>query len=153
MFGKTQVHGSTGTVPFAFVSTLRLSSMASERLTRGQDAGRSETRFREQKNFLRRLDTVISLVWDTMEKVQARYKGSFDKRVQARRKTLPFGDSVFAKAHKNQWGKLLFKTLGPFPILKTDGRRLSIESICGIWPINGNRKTRAPEPSEGGPAC
>jgi len=54
--------------------------------------------------------------------------------------------------HENQRGKLVFKTLGPYQILKTDGRRLTIESDDGIRTINGNHATRAPEPPEGDPA-
>ena len=56
------------------------------------------------------------------------------------------------KSHENQGGKLVFKTLGPYQILKTDRRRLTIESDDGICTINGNHATRAPEPPEGDPA-
>jgi len=56
------------------------------------------------------------------------------------------------KSHENQGGKLVFKTLGPYQILKTDGRWLTIESDDGIRTINGNHSTRAPEPPEGDPA-
>jgi len=56
------------------------------------------------------------------------------------------------KSQENQGGKLVFKTLGPYQVLKTDGRRLTIESDDGIRTINGNHATRAPEPPEGGPA-
>jgi len=87
-----------------------------------------------------------------MEKAQARYKRAFDKRVQARREALRVGDWVFVKSHENQGGKLVFKTLGPYQILKTDGRRLTVENDDGIRTINGNHATRAPEPPEGDPA-
>ena len=72
-----------------------------------------------------------------MEKAQARYKRAFDKRVQTRREALQVGDWVFVKSHENQGGELVFKTLGPYQILKTDGRRLTIESDDGIRTING----------------
>jgi len=87
-----------------------------------------------------------------MEKAQARYKRAVDKRVQARRKALRVGDWVFVKSHENQGGKIVFKTLGPYQILKTDGCRLTIESDDGIRTINRNHATRAPEPPEGDPA-
>jgi len=87
-----------------------------------------------------------------MEQAQARYKRAFDKRVQTRREALQVGDWVFVKSHENQWGKLVFKTLGPYQILKTDGRRLTIESDDGIRTINWNHATRAPEPPEKDPA-
>jgi len=56
------------------------------------------------------------------------------------------------KSHENQGGKLVFKTLGRYQILKTDGRQLTIESDDGIRTINGNHASRAPEPPEGDPA-
>jgi len=87
-----------------------------------------------------------------MEKAQARYKQAFDKRVQTRREALKVGECVFVKSHENQGGKLVFKTLGPDQILKTDGRRLAIESDDWIRTNNGNHATRAPEPPEGDPA-
>jgi len=87
-----------------------------------------------------------------MENAQARYKRAFDKCVHARREALRVGDWVLVKSHENQGGKLVFKTLGPYQILKTDGRRLAIESDDGIRAINGNHSTRAPEPPEGDPA-
>jgi len=46
----------------------------------------------------------------------------------------------------------VFKTLGPYQILKADGRRLTIESDDGRRTINGNHATWAPEPLEGDPA-
>ena len=72
--------------------------------------------------------------------------------MQTRREALQVEDWVFVKSHENQGGKFVFKTLGPYQILKTDGRRLTIESDDGIRTINGNHATRAPEPPEGDPA-
>jgi len=87
-----------------------------------------------------------------MEMAKARYKRAFDKRVQVRREALQVEYWVFVKSLKNQGGKLVFKTLGPYQILKTDGRRLTIESDYGICTVNGNHATRAPEPPEDEPA-
>ena len=145
---NSRVHGSTGKVPFAFLSPRRLTPVAIERLTAGTDSGDPG---RAKENILQRLDALIPLVQDAMKKAQARYKRAFDKRVQARREALRVGDWEFVKSQENQWGKLVFKTLGPYPVLKTDGRRLTIESDDGIRTINGNHATRAPEPSEGDP--
>jgi len=86
-----------------------------------------------------------------MDKAQARYKRHFKKRVKSRRQALRVGDRVFEKSHENQGGKLIFKIRGPYRILKTDGRVLTIESDDGIRTINGNHATRAPEPPEGDP--
>jgi len=144
-----QEHSSTGQVPFAFGSPRPLTPVAIERLTAGADAREIVTPGLAKENFLQRLDALIPLVRDTMEKAQARYKWAFDKRVQARREALQGGDWVFVKSHENQGGKLVFKTLGPYQILKTDGRRLNIESDDGIRTTNGNNATRAPEPPEG----
>jgi len=56
------------------------------------------------------------------------------------------------KSHENQGGKLIFKTKGPYQILKTDGRRLTVESTDRIRTINGNHAPLVPEPPEGDPA-
>jgi len=87
-----------------------------------------------------------------MEKAQARYKRAFDKRVQARREAPRVGDWVFEKSHENQWVRLVFEKLGPYQILKTEGRRLPIESDDGIRTINGNHATRTPDQPKGDPA-
>jgi len=107
---------------------------------------------RAKENFLQRLNALIPLVRDTMEKAQARYERALNERVQALREALRVRDWVIVKSHENQGGKLFFKTLGPYQVLKTDGRRLTIESDDGIRTINGNHATRAPEPPEGDPA-
>jgi len=114
---NSQVHSSTGQVPFAFASPRRLTPVAIERLTAGADTGEIVTPGRAKENFLQRLDALIPLVQDTMEKSQARYKRASDKRVQARREALRVGDWVFVKSHENQGRKLVFKTLGPYQIL------------------------------------
>ena len=72
--------------------------------------------------------------------------------MQARREALRVEDWVFVKSHENQGRKLVFKTLGLYQILKTDGLRLTIESDDGIRTINGNHATRAPKPPERDPA-
>jgi len=126
--------------------------VAIERLAAGADTGELVTPGRAEESFLRRLDALIPLVRDTMEKAQARYKRAFDKRVQARCEALRVGYRVFVKSHENQGVKLVFKTLGPYQILKTDERRLTIDSDDGIRTINGNHATRAAEQPEGDPA-
>jgi len=147
-----QVHSGTGQIPFAFVSRRRLTPVAIERLSVGPDPGEIVTLGRANESFLQRLDSLIPLVRDTMEKAQARYKRAFDKRVRSRREALQVEDWVFVKSHKNQGVKLVIKTLGPYQILKTDGRRLTIESDDGIRTILKNHSTRAPEPPSVDPA-
>ena len=149
---NSQVHSSTGQVPFAFVSPRRLTPVVIERLTAGADTGEIATPGLAKENFFQHLDALIPIVRDTMEKAQARYKRAFEKRVQAGREALRVGDWVFVKSHENKGGKLVFKTLGSYQILKTDGRPLTIESDDGKRTINGNHATRAPEPPEGDPA-
>jgi len=148
---NSQVHRSTGQIPFAFVSSRRLTPVAIERLTAGTDPGEIVTPGRAKDNFLQHLDSLIPLVRDTMEKAQARYKRAFAKRVQTRRDALQVGDWVFAMSHENQGGKLVFKTLGPYQILKKNRRRLTIESGDGIRTIIVNHATPASEPPEGDP--
>jgi len=143
---NSQVHGSTGQVPFAFVSPRRLSPVAIERLSKDRDAGEVVSPRQATEKFLQRLNSLVPLVRETMEKAQARYMRAFDKRVQARRQPLRVGDWVYVKSHENQGGKLVFKTLAPYQVLKTDGRRLTIESDHGIRTINGNHATRRSGP-------
>jgi len=69
---NSQVHSSTGQIPFAFLSPRRLSPVAIERLTAGPDPGEIVIPGRARENFLQRLDSLIPLVRDTMEKAQAR---------------------------------------------------------------------------------
>jgi len=44
------------------------------------------------------------------------------------------------KSHEIQGGKLIFITRGPYQILKTDGRLLTIESDDGIRKIITNQQ-------------
>jgi len=149
---NSQVHSSTGEAPFSFVCPRRLDPIAVERLTQGTAEGESTLTPRQAKaSFLKRQDEMIPLVQESMDKAQARYKRHFDKRVKSRRQALRVGDWVFVKTHENQGGKLIFKTRGPYQILKTGGRLLTIESDDGIRTNNGNHATRAPEPHEGDP--
>ena len=149
---NSHVHSSAGQIPLAFVSPRRLSTAAIERLIAGPDAGEIVTPGRAKENFLQRLDSLIPLLRNTMKKAQARYKRAFDKRVQTRSEALLVEDWVFVRSHQNQGGKLVFKTLRPYQILKTDWRQLTIESDDGFRTINENDVTRAPEPPEGDPA-
>ena len=150
---NSQVHSSTGEAPFFFLCSQKLSPVAIERLTQGTGEEEPPSTPRQtRENFRKRLDEIIPLVQKSMEKAQARYKRHFDKRVKSRRESLRVGDWVIVKSHENQGGKLIFKTKGPYPILKTDGRRLTIESTDGIRTINGNNAAVTPEPPEGDPA-
>jgi len=111
---NSPVHSSTGQIPLAFVSLRRLTPVAIEGLTAGSDPGEIVTPGRAKDNFLQRLDLLIPLVRDTVEKAQARYKRAFDMRVQTRCEALQVGDWVFVKSHDNQGGNFVFKTLGPY---------------------------------------
>ena len=112
---NSQVHSSTGEAPFFFVCPRRRSPIAVERLTQGPAEGESTlTPSQVKASFLKRLDKMIPLVQESMEKAQARYRRHFDKRVKSRRQALRVGDWVFVKSHENQRGKLIFKTRGPY---------------------------------------
>jgi len=89
---NSQVQISTGQTPFAFGSPRRLPPVAIERLTAGPDPEEIVTPGRAKENFLQRLDSLIPLVRDTMEKAQAGSKRAFDKRVQTRREALQVED-------------------------------------------------------------
>jgi len=45
-----------------------------------------------REKFLQRLDSMVPLIRDTMEKAQARYERAVDKRAQARREALGVRD-------------------------------------------------------------
>lgn len=149
---NSQVHSSTGEAPFAFVCPRRLKPVAIERLTQTEGDTSTQTPGQAKAALLHKLEEMMPLVQKTMDKAQARYKKNFDIRVRSRRNPLRVGEWVYVNAHDKPGGKLVFKTLGPYQILKTDGRRLTIESDDGIRTINGNHATRAPEPPEGDPA-
>jgi len=85
---NSQVHGSTGQVPFAFVSPRRLTPVAIEGLTASTSTGEKVTPGRVKEKLFQRLDALIPLVWDNMEEAQVRYKRALDKRMQARREAL-----------------------------------------------------------------
>ena len=59
---NSQVHSSTGQIPFAFVSPRRLTPVAIERPTAGPDPGEIVTPGRAKENFLHRLYSLIPLV-------------------------------------------------------------------------------------------
>jgi len=65
---KPQVYGITGQVPFAFVSPRRLSPSAIERLTKDLEAGEVVSPRQAKEKFLQRLDFLVPLVRETMEK-------------------------------------------------------------------------------------
>jgi len=65
---STQAHGSTRQVLFAFLSPLRLSPVATERLKTGADNGETVTPGRENEHFRQRPDTLIPLVSTVPEK-------------------------------------------------------------------------------------
>jgi len=150
---NSQVHSSTGEASFSFVCPRKLSPMAIERLTQGTGEETPPSTPRQaRENFRKRWDEMMPLVQKSMYKAQARYKRHFDKRVNSRREALRVGDWAFVQSHENQGGKLIFMTKGPYQILKTDCRRLTVERTDGIRTINSNHTTLAPEPPEGDPA-
>lgn len=146
---NTRAHSSTEVAPFAFVFPRRLQPMAMERLTRSNGETSTQTPNQARASLLRKLEEMIPLAREAIEKVQARYKRNFDSRVKSRREPLRFGHWVFVDSHENQGGKFVFKARGPYQMLKPDGRRLTIEIDDGIRTINRNHATRATEPPEG----
>jgi len=93
----------------------------------------------------------MSLVRNSMSTTRYRYERAFSKRIQAGHETLRDGHSVLVYSLKIQGGKPDFKALGPYPVMKTDGRRLTIKSDDGIRTKNNNHSTWAPTPPGGDP--
>ena len=93
---NSQVYSSTGEAPFFFVCPRRLNPIAVEWLTQGTAEGElTLTPSQAKASFLKRLDEMIPIVQESMDKAQARYKRHFDKRVKSRRQALRVGDWVF----------------------------------------------------------
>lgn len=150
---NSQVHATTGEVPFSFVCPRRLPAIAVEHLSRPDETpGEELTPAHAKAKFMANLADQIPRVQEAMDKAQARYKRHFDRQVKKSKSPPKQGDWVFVHSHAKTGSKLLFKTLGPYQVLRTDGHRYTIESDDGIRTVSGNHIARAPAPAEDDPA-
>ncbi|MBR7748526.1 hypothetical protein KDM92_18275, partial [Undibacterium sp. BYS107W] len=85
-------------------------------------------------------------------KAQKRYKRTFDKKVRNAKHVPEQGDWVLVHSHTPTGGKLVFQTKGPYQVLRTDGRRFTIESDDGVRTVNGQDVVKVAPPPAGDPA-
>ena len=150
---NSQVHSSTGEVPLAFVTPRRVRSIAVRRpLPTREDGGSTPTPTESKAEFAARLENLIPKVRAEMDKAQKRYKRTFDKKVRNAKHVPEQGDWVLVHSHTPTGGKLVFQTKGPYQVLRTDGRRFTIESDDGVRTVNGQDVVKVAPPPAGDPA-
>lgn len=157
---NTQVHSSTGQAPLMFVSPRRLQTMGVERLPKlrplkeKEDLGEGEDEDSQTAalRFVEDLKSIIPQVRKHLAKAQEAYKKTFDATVAEKNKDLREGDWVFLASHTRKRSKLAHKSVGPYMVLRTDGRRFTVETPSGIRTVTSDHATRAPAPQAGHPA-
>jgi len=140
---NTQVHSSTGEIPFASVSPRRLQHIGIERMPRLRQA---DERPVDASSAVEELKTLIPIVAEHLGNSQAAYNRSFDARAREKNNQLKAGDWVYLDAHSGSPKKLGFNTQGPYMVLQTDGYRFLIESPRGIRTVSSDNATGAPTP-------
>jgi len=144
---NTQVHSSTGDIPFAFVSPRRLQRIGIERMLRLRQAEeRPVDASSAAEQYVGDLKALIPKVQEHLGKAQAAYKRAFDARAREKNNQLKAGDWVYLDAHSRSPKNLGFKTKGPYMVLQTDGYRFLIESPRGIGTVSSDHVTGAPTP-------
>jgi len=140
---NTQVHSSTGEIPVAFVSPMRLQLIGIEKmhgLRQAEERPVDASSAAEQ--YVKDLKAHIPKVRQHLGKAQAAYKRAFDEK----NNHLTAGNWVYLDVHSRSPKKLGFKTQGPYMVPQTDGYRFLIESPSGIRTISGDHVTGAPTP-------
>ena len=86
-------------------------------------------------------------------KTQQRYKHDFDRRIKKIKRNIREGDYVYIDPTDgiSKTGKLESPALGPFRVLKTDGRKVVIQRNQDVQRINADRITYAPPPENAPP--
>jgi len=144
---NTQVHSSTGQVPFAFVSPTRLQLIGIERMPRlSQAEERPADASSAAEQYVEDLKVLIPKVREHLGKAQAAYKRAFDVRTREKNNQLKAGDWVYLDAHSRSPKKLRFKPQGPYMVLQTDGYRFLVESSLVIRTVSSEHVTGAPTP-------
>jgi len=143
----TQVHASTGKIPFAFVSPRRLQLIGMERMPRLRQAEESaEDASTAAEEYVADLTALILAVRRQLGKAQATYKRAFDARTEEKNNSVQAGDWVYLDAHSRSQKKPGFKTQGPYMVLQTDGHRFLVESPKGLRTVSSDHVTGAPSP-------
>ena len=144
---NTQVHASTGQIPFAFVSPRRLQLIGMERMPRLRKAEeRSEDASTAAEQYVEDLKALIPAVRRRLGKAQATYKRAFDARTKQKNSSVKAGDWVYLGTHSRSPKKLGLRTQGPYMVLQTDGHRFLVESLKGLRTVSSDHVTGAPAP-------
>jgi len=108
---NTQVHSSTGEIPFAFESPRRLQLIGIEKMPRLRQAEeRPVDASSAAEQYVEDLRALIPKVREHLGKAQAAYKRSFDARAREKNNQLKAGDWVYLAAHSRSPKKLGFRT-------------------------------------------
>jgi len=92
---NTQVHASTGDIPFAYVSLRRLQRIGMERMPRLRQAEeRTEDSSTAAEQYVENLRALIPAVRRQLGKAQATYKRAFDARTKEKNYSVKAGDWV-----------------------------------------------------------
>lgn len=137
---STQVHSSTRQAPFLIVSPRPLQTMGVERLPELPSL-KEKTSFREgeDKNsqtaalrIVEELKSKIPQVRRHLAKAHEVYKKTFDAIVAEKNKDLRERYWVFLASRTSKRSKLAHMSVGPYMLLRTDGRRFTAETPSGI---------------------
>ncbi len=143
------VHRSAVVAPFCLVLARPPAPLGAENSNALPSIGSGLSK----SSFLRQLLEKIAGANEQLQNIQQRYKRNFDRTVRNVNQTLTAGDAAFldirkTPAEENILGRrrnrLVFKTVGPYPVLANDGATivLDIDSIAAR--INSDRVRRAP---------
>ena len=149
---NTQVHTSTGEIPFSLVCPRRLPTLALERFPH-VEVDKAALHAEDAKiRFVEHLKEILPTVRKHLAKAQALYKRKFDLRVLERNKAITPGQWVFVRVFAPKQGKLSFKAEGPFMVVRTAGYMFLVESPTGFRTVSSDHITAAPAPPDGDPA-
>jgi len=144
---NTQVHASTGEIPFAFVSPRQLQLTGMERMRRLRQAEeRSDYSSTATEQYVEDLEALIPAVRRQLRNAQATYKRAFDARTDEKNNSVKAGDWVYLDSHSLSPKKLGFNTQGPYMVLQTDGHWFLVESPKSLRTVSSDQVPGAPAP-------
>ena len=144
---NTQVHASTGEIPFAVVKPRRLQLTGVERMLRLREAEkRTEDASTAAEQYVEDRNALMPAVRRQLGKARATYERAFDARTKKKINSVKAGDGVYLDAHSHSPTKLGLKAQGPYMVLRTEGHRFLVESPRGLRTVSSDHVTGAPAP-------
>ena len=146
---KCHVHRSTNMTPFNLLLSRPLPEFSLHHSVKVRAPPTAE-----QKNYYARiLDDVIQTAYSRLMRTQQRYKRDCDRRIKKIQRNIREGDYVYIDPTDgmSKTGKLESPALGPFRILKNDGRTVIIQRNQEVERINGDSITYALPPENAPP--